>query len=144
MILMPDSSAPLPQARSRWPYVLGCGLAMGAGDVVPAVSGGSMALIMGICGRQLEAVAGFDLQLLRLLGQGRWVEAADRVHLGCLIPLLARRSGVRAAAGMADHLAVCPAPRVAVRLFLRADRGLDRADRPPCPLGHQRSGCERR
>jgi putative membrane protein len=37
----------------------------------------------------LEAVAGFDLGLLRLLAQGRWAEAASRVHLGFLVPLLA-------------------------------------------------------
>jgi putative membrane protein len=72
-----------------WPYVLGCGLAMGSADVVPGVSGGSMAFILGIYGQLLEAVAGFDLGLLRLLAQGRWAEAASRVHLGFLVPLLA-------------------------------------------------------
>jgi putative membrane protein len=30
--------------------VLGCGLAMGSADVVPGVSGGSMAFILGIYG----------------------------------------------------------------------------------------------
>jgi len=68
--------------------VLGCGLAMGAAEVVPGVSGGSMAFIMGIYGRLLEAVAGFDLGLLVLLGQQRSAAAA-RVHLGFLVPLLA-------------------------------------------------------
>ena len=72
-----------------WPYVLGCGLAMGAADVVPGVSGGSMAFIMGIYGRLLEAVAGFDLEWLALLCRGQWGVAAARVHLGFLVPLLA-------------------------------------------------------
>jgi putative membrane protein len=62
---------------------------MGSADVVPGVSGGSMAFILGIYGQLLEAVAGFDLGLLRLLAQGRWAEAASRVHLGFLVPLLA-------------------------------------------------------
>ncbi|MGB5136788.1 MAG: DUF368 domain-containing protein [Prochlorococcaceae cyanobacterium] len=73
----------------RWPYVLGCGLAMGSADVVPGVSGGSMAFILGIYAQLLEAIAGFDLQLLALLRDGRWSAAAARVHLGFLVPLLA-------------------------------------------------------
>ncbi|QVL53744.1 MAG: DUF368 domain-containing protein [Cyanobium sp. M30B3] len=83
------ADAPPPSPAPGWPYVLGCGLAMGAADVVPGVSGGSMAFIMGIYGRLLEAVAGFDPQWLRLLAQRRWGEAAARVHLGFLLPLLA-------------------------------------------------------
>ncbi|NIS04168.1 MAG: DUF368 domain-containing protein, partial [Gammaproteobacteria bacterium] len=43
------------------------GLCMGAADVVPGVSGGTMALILGIYQRLLEAVRAFDVQLLRLL-----------------------------------------------------------------------------
>ncbi|MFQ6540219.1 MULTISPECIES: DUF368 domain-containing protein [Aphanothece] len=71
------------------PYVIGCGLAMGAADVVPGVSGGSMAFILGIYGRLLEAIAGFDPELLGLLGRGQWGQAASRVQLGFLVPLLA-------------------------------------------------------
>jgi putative membrane protein len=82
------ADAPARPRALGWPYVFGCGLAMGAADVVPGVSGGSMAFIMGIYGRLLEAVASFDLQLLRLLAQRRWGEAAARVHLGFLLPLL--------------------------------------------------------
>ncbi|WP_071778326.1 DUF368 domain-containing protein [Cyanobium sp. PCC 7001] len=70
------------------PYVIGCGLAMGAADVVPGVSGGSMAFILGIYGRLLEAIAGFDLELLALLRRGAWRQAASRVQLGFLVPLL--------------------------------------------------------
>lgn len=42
-----------PAAPQRWPYVLGCGFAMGAADVVPGVSGGTMAFILGIYGTLL-------------------------------------------------------------------------------------------
>lgn len=70
------------------PYVIGCGLAMGAADVVPGVSGGSMAFILGIYGRLLEAIAGFDLELIALLRRGAWRPAAERVHLDFLVPLL--------------------------------------------------------
>jgi putative membrane protein len=80
--------SPAPDAGPGWPYLLGCGLAMGSADVVPGVSGGSMAFILGIYGQLLEAIAGFDLTLLTLLRGGRWAEAAARVHLGFLVPLL--------------------------------------------------------
>ncbi|MEX0588962.1 MAG: DUF368 domain-containing protein [Cyanobium sp.] len=83
------TEAPPPAVQLPRPYVLLCGLAMGAADVVPGVSGGSMAFILGIYSTLLEAIAGFDLELLKLLGQGRWAAAAARVHLGFLVPLLA-------------------------------------------------------
>ncbi|MEX1318088.1 MAG: DUF368 domain-containing protein [Synechococcaceae cyanobacterium] len=93
---MPEVPAEVPARRSpRWPYVLGCGLAMGSADVVPGVSGGTMAFIFGVYGQLLEAVAGFDLVLLAQLGRGlrgdagAWRAAAARVHLGFLVPLLA-------------------------------------------------------
>ena len=76
-------------AQPSRPYVLLCGLAMGAADVVPGVSGGSMAFILGIYATLLEAISGFDLGLLRLLGRGSWAAAAARVRLGFLLPLLA-------------------------------------------------------
>jgi putative membrane protein len=69
--------------------VFACGLLMGSADVVPGVSGGSMAFILGIYGRLLAAISGFDLVLLQLLGRGRWAAAAERVELGFLVPLLA-------------------------------------------------------
>ncbi len=91
----PSRSGPPVQRDPRWPYVLGCGLAMGTADVVPGVSGGTMAFILGVYGQLIEAVAGFDLALLGLLRRGlggerqAWGEAAARVHLGFLVPLLA-------------------------------------------------------
>ena len=64
------------------------GLAMGAADVVPGVSGGTMALILGIYRRLLEAIRAFDTTLLRELYRGRLRAAAKHVDLGFLIPLL--------------------------------------------------------
>ena len=40
-------------------------------------------------GTLLEAVSGFDFELLGLLRRGAWAEAAARVRLGFLVPLLA-------------------------------------------------------
>ncbi|MFZ9570620.1 MAG: undecaprenyl phosphate translocase family protein, partial [Vulcanococcus sp.] len=75
-------------ASPRWPYVFASGLAMGSADVVPGVSGGTMAFILGIYGQLLEAITGFDLELLALLRRGDWSAAAARIHLGFLVPLL--------------------------------------------------------
>ncbi|MEA5443688.1 DUF368 domain-containing protein [Cyanobium gracile] len=91
---LPDSASPLtpPAAKAggfSLPYVVACGLAMGSADVVPGVSGGSMAFILGIYGELLEAIAGFDLGLLALLRRGAWQAAAARIHLGFLVPLVA-------------------------------------------------------
>ncbi|MFM7696574.1 MAG: DUF368 domain-containing protein [Vulcanococcus sp.] len=79
--------------QARWPYLLGCGLAMGSADVVPGVSGGTMAFILGIYGQLLEAISGFDLELLALLRRGAWQQAAQRIHLGFLIPLVCGLAG---------------------------------------------------
>jgi len=94
-VSMAEVRSPAAAPRPRWPYLIGCGLAMGSADVVPGVSGGSMAFILGIYAQLLEAIAGFDLELLALLGRGlrgeaaAWRQAAARVHLGFLVPLLA-------------------------------------------------------
>lgn len=60
---------------------------MGAADVVPGVSGGTMALILGIYQRLLEAIRAFDMRLLRLIASRRLRAAADHVDILFLIPL---------------------------------------------------------
>jgi putative membrane protein len=93
-VSMAEVLSPPAAPRPRWPYVLCCGLAMGSADVVPGVSGGTMAFILGVYSQLLEAVAGFDLALLGLLRRGlagepgAWRAAAARVHLGFLAPLV--------------------------------------------------------
>ena len=63
------------------------GFCMGAADVVPGVSGGTMALILGIYQRLLEAIRAFDLTLLRMLAARRFRDAAEHVDILFLIPL---------------------------------------------------------
>lgn len=60
---------------------------MGAADVVPGVSGGTMALILGIYQRLLEAIRAFDMRLLRLIASRRLRAAAHHVDILFLIPL---------------------------------------------------------
>ena len=60
---------------------------MGAADVVPGVSGGTMALVLGIYERLLKAIRAFDAALVRLVARGRLREAAAHVDLAFLVPL---------------------------------------------------------
>lgn len=64
-----------------------CGLAMGAADIVPGVSGGTVALILGIYHRLLGALSHIDRDLLGLLKQQKWASAAKHVDLKFLLAL---------------------------------------------------------
>ncbi|MEM9314042.1 MAG: DUF368 domain-containing protein [Pseudomonadota bacterium] len=64
------------------------GLLMGAADIVPGVSGGTMAFITGIYARLLSAITAVDLALLRLLLKGTWEEAWRRVDGTFLVALV--------------------------------------------------------
>lgn len=62
---------------------------MGAADVVPGVSGGTVALITGIYATLIDSIRSFDLELIQLLFKGRIKESWQRVN-GCfLLPLVA-------------------------------------------------------
>ena len=71
------------------PIIIAKGVCMGAADVVPGVSGGTMALVLGIYQRLLSALRNFDLEFLACLGRGQWGAAAARVDLVFLLPLAA-------------------------------------------------------
>lgn len=64
------------------------GLLMGAADVVPGVSGGTIALIVGIYSRLVGAIGAFDRKFLQLLRERRIGEAAAHVDLRFLAVLL--------------------------------------------------------
>lgn len=54
-------------------------MAMGIAEVIPGVSGGTIALILGVYERLIEAIHSFDISLLRLLKQGRYGDSWDHV-----------------------------------------------------------------
>jgi len=58
---------------------------MGAADVVPGVSGGTMALILGIYERLLVAIRNVDAEFVRLLLRGQAAQAARRIELPFLL-----------------------------------------------------------
>ncbi len=65
----------------------GRGVLMGAADIVPGVSGGTVALIVGIYGRLVTAISHIDRRLLMLLKARRWRDAAGHLDLAFLLSL---------------------------------------------------------
>ena len=63
------------------------GFVIGAADVVPGVSGGTMAVVLGIYQRLINAIRAFDLELIRHLSSGRFARSARHVELGFILPL---------------------------------------------------------
>ena len=63
------------------------GFCIGAADVVPGVSGGTMAFILGIYRRLIDAVRAFDTALVRLLLARRFHQAATHADLVLIVPL---------------------------------------------------------
>jgi len=72
---------------SLFPGIFLRGMLMGAADIVPGVSGGTMAFITGIYSRLLGAISGFDIAALKLVLNGRWREAWTKVDGGFLLVL---------------------------------------------------------
>ncbi len=65
------------------------GFCMGAADVVPGVSGGTMAFILGIYQELIESIKSVDLKCLRLLFSGRIKDAIDSVSWKFLVAVAA-------------------------------------------------------
>ena len=70
---MLEDQSPLlhPRGVRQYLRLYGSGIAMGAADLVPGVSGGTMALILGIYRALLEAIKSVNLRNLRTLASGR-------------------------------------------------------------------------
>lgn len=71
------------------PRLIAEGFVMGSADIVPGVSGGTMALILGIYSRLIHAIRSFDSLFIRRAVTFRWKSALTGVHwrflamLGC-------------------------------------------------------------
>ena len=61
---------------------------MGAADIVPGVSGGTMALVLGIYKQFIEAIKSFDLSWLKSCVTLNHREALSRPHFSFLLPLV--------------------------------------------------------
>ncbi len=81
------------------------GLLMGTADIVPGVSGGTVALILGIYERLVAAISHFDLKLFRLIKGRKYSDAVKHVDLRFLITLgLGVLIGIVSLASVANYL----------------------------------------
>ncbi|HCD51551.1 MAG TPA: DUF368 domain-containing protein [Balneolaceae bacterium] len=63
------------------------GFIMGSADIVPGVSGGTMALILDIYERLLNAIKSVDVAFLKHFFTFKWKEAFTHLHVLFLVPL---------------------------------------------------------
>ncbi len=63
------------------------GFLMGGADIIPGVSGGTVALILGIYERLVTAISHVDAHLIRLATQRQWRAAAEYLDLRFLLTL---------------------------------------------------------
>ena len=75
--------------QQKWfnPGLFFKGMAMGAANVIPGVSGGTIALITGIYERLINAIKSFNPTALKLLIKFRWCEFAQHTDLAFVIPV---------------------------------------------------------
>ncbi|MCG8346724.1 MAG: DUF368 domain-containing protein [Chloroflexales bacterium] len=77
------------------------GIAMGIADLIPGVSGGTMAFILGIYAELLDAIKSFNLDVARLALRFKLREAISQIPLAFLVVLVA---GIGSAAFSLAHL----------------------------------------
>ena len=69
------------------------GMAVGIANIIPGVSGGTIALITGIFERLIDAIKSFDLRAARLLLKGDWKTFSEKTDFYFLVTLLAGVGG---------------------------------------------------
>lgn len=88
MELSSQPSGDRERSRKGWTGIVGRGFAMGAADVVPGVSGGTMALVLGIYEELINAVRSLiHPETVRLLLRFQLRDAAERVPWRFLLSL---------------------------------------------------------
>lgn len=65
----------------------GCGFLMGAADIVPGVSGGTVALILGVYQRLINAISQCNSTFVKMLLGRKWKAAAKHIDLKFVVSL---------------------------------------------------------
>ncbi|MGA1175725.1 MAG: DUF368 domain-containing protein, partial [bacterium] len=81
------NNAPGPKSMREALTLFGKGLAMGTADIIPGVSGGTIAFITGIYHHLLSAISSINLSSIWLGLRGKFKEALVEIHLKFLIVL---------------------------------------------------------
>lgn len=85
---MERDESPMVKGRRRAPGLILRGICMGTADVIPGVSGGTIALIMGIYDELVQTIAAIDQRVVGALLRGRIAEVIERLNATFLLPLL--------------------------------------------------------
>ncbi len=81
------------------------GMMMGGADIIPGVSGGTVALIVGIYNRLVTAISHFDVTLINHVRKMEWAAAARHIDLRFLAALgFGIASGILLLASATHHL----------------------------------------
>ena len=75
--------------KNRTPLLVLKGIAMGAADVIPGVSGGTIAFITGIYEELLLSIKNIDLKALKLFFTGKFGEFWTKINGGFLLAVVA-------------------------------------------------------
>ena len=81
------NNAPGPKSMREALTLFGKGLAMGTADIIPGVSGGTIAFITGIYHHLLSAISSINLSSIWLGLRGKFKEALVEIHLKFLLVL---------------------------------------------------------
>ena len=76
-----------PRTARQYLRLLLTGFAMGASDIVPGVSGGTMAFILGVYQDLINAIKSFNIEALQLLAKGRIQALLEHLSLRFLVAL---------------------------------------------------------
>ena len=79
---------PLLTKFSDWAKIFGCGICMGAADIVPGISGGTVAFIIGIYEDLLNSISTFDTVACKLLFTGQIRALFKKISWRFLLALL--------------------------------------------------------
>mgnify|MGYP002624079800 CR=1 FL=1 len=82
-----ESAEQPPLSAKSMTYTALCGMAMGAADIIPGVSGGTVALVLGIYERLVTAISRCDAKCASHLIARRFPAAAQHIDLGFLLLL---------------------------------------------------------
>lgn len=64
------------------------GVAMGAADIIPGVSGGSIAFITGIYDQLIDAIHSVNMDVIKDIFTGKLIQGIKKIHWGFILPLL--------------------------------------------------------
>ncbi len=96
------------RGKKDYAYLVFTGAAMGAADVVPGVSGGTMAFILGVYEELIDTIKSFNIQFVRLLLQFRIRDSLEHINWKFILALGGGLGGAvlslaRALSWLLDH-----------------------------------------